>query len=165
MLKTLKRWIEETIEKMYADHPDATVLLEQYLAGEEASVMALFNGEKRVVLPLLFRITSGVLPMIAVLIQAGWGRFSPLPQFNDDQVTAAHQLVDATFEKGMQADGLDGQGVMYIGLIFTPDGPEKFWNITCVLAIQKRKSCCRKSQNDFYQLISDLLANRQETLV
>lgn len=114
--------LDETIEKMYADHPDATVLLEQYLAGEEASVMALFNGEKRVVLPLSQdhkrRFANDRGPNTG-----GMGAISPLPQFNDDQVTAAHQLVDATL-KGMQADGLDGQGVMYIGLIFTPDGPK-----------------------------------------
>ncbi|RUS38754.1 phosphoribosylamine--glycine ligase, partial [Lacticaseibacillus paracasei] len=114
--------LDETIEKMYADSPDATVLLEQYLAGEEASVMALFSGEKRVVLPLSQdhkrRFANDRGPNTG-----GMGAISPLPQFNDDQVAAAHQLVDATL-KGMQADGLDGQGVMYIGLIFTPDGPK-----------------------------------------
>lgn len=92
--------LDETIEKMYADSPDATVLLEQYLAGEEASVMALFNGEKRVILPLSQdhkrRFANDRGPNTG-----GMGAISPLPQFNDDQVAAAHQLVDATL-KGMQ---------------------------------------------------------------
>jgi phosphoribosylamine---glycine ligase len=153
--------LDETIEKMYADHPDATVLLEQYLAGEEASVMALFNGEKRVVLPLSQdhkrRFANDRGPNTG-----GMGAISPLPQFNDDQVTAAHQLVDATL-KGMQADGLDGQGVMYIGLIFTPDGP-KILEYNMRFGDPETQVLLPQITNDFYQLISDLLANRQPSL-
>lgn len=153
--------LDETIEKMYADHPDATVLLEQYLAGEEASVMALFNGEKRVILPLSQdhkrRFANDRGPNIG-----GMGAISPLPQFNDDQVAAAHQLVDATL-KGMQADGLDGQGVMYIGLIFTPDGP-KILEYNMRFGDPETQVLLPQITNDFYQLISDLLANRQPSL-
>lgn len=153
--------LDDTIEQFYAGHPDATVLLEEYLAGEEASVMALFNDQRRVILPLSQdhkrRHAADRGPNTG-----GMGAISPLPQFKPDQVQAAQSLVDATLA-GMHQDGLNGHGVMYIGLIFTKEGP-KILEYNMRFGDPETQVLLPQIENDFYQLVSDLLDGQQPTL-
>ena len=153
--------LDDAIDRLYEGHPDATVLLEQYLDGEEASVMALFNGQNRVILPLSQdhkrRFAADRGPNTG-----GMGAISPLPQFTTDQVKAAEALVDTTLA-GMQEDGLSGQGVMYIGLIFTADGP-KILEYNMRFGDPETQVLLPQIENDFYQLVTDLLNGQQPDL-
>ena len=153
--------LDDAIDRLYEGHPDATVLIEQYLDGEEASVMALFNGQNRVILPLSQdhkrRFAADRGPNTG-----GMGAISPLPQFTTEQVKTAEALVDTTLA-GMQEDGLSGQGVMYIGLIFTADGP-KILEYNMRFGDPETQVLLPQIENDFYQLVTDLLNGQQPDL-
>ncbi|RXT59316.1 phosphoribosylamine--glycine ligase [Lacticaseibacillus chiayiensis] len=153
--------LDDAIDQLYERHPSATVLLEQYLDGEEASVMALFNGQNRVILPLSQdhkrRFAADRGPNTG-----GMGAISPLPQFTANQVQSAQSLVDKTLA-GMQEDGLSGQGVMYIGLIFTSDGP-KILEYNMRFGDPETQVLLPQIENDFYQMVTDLSNGQQPDL-
>ncbi|MFD1431926.1 phosphoribosylamine--glycine ligase [Lacticaseibacillus yichunensis] len=149
------------LAKAYADNPYAAVLLEEYLSGEEVSVMALFNGMSRVILPLSQdhkrRFDHDEGPNTG-----GMGAYSPAPQFSQAQRDQARALVDQTLA-GMTVDGLYGCGVLYIGLMFTAAGP-KILEYNLRFGDPETQVLLPQIQNDFYQLIQDLLAGKQPTL-
>jgi phosphoribosylamine--glycine ligase len=107
------------VEKRFGDAP---VVVEQHLAGDEVSLLALCDGERA--LPLATardykRIGDGD----AGPNTGGMGCFSPVgdlpPGFADDVVATVHQpVLDALAEAGTPF-----HGVLYAGLMLTESGP------------------------------------------
>jgi phosphoribosylamine--glycine ligase len=101
----------------------ASVLIEECLFGEEASIIALCDG--KTIVPLATsqdhkRAGDGDTGPNT----GGMGAYSPAPV-----VTAAVQQVIDTqvlqpFLRGCQSDGLDFRGVIYAGLMLTAQGPK-----------------------------------------
>ncbi|WP_125702837.1 phosphoribosylamine--glycine ligase [Lacticaseibacillus daqingensis] len=146
---------------LYTDHPGASVLIEQYLQGEEASVLSMYNGTARVLFPLAQdhkRRNDGDLGPNT----GGMGAISPAPQFTAAQHDQAVALVDQTLA-GMAADGLAGSGVLYLGLMFTAAGP-KLLEYNLRFGDPETQVLLPQVQNDFYQLTVDLLAGTAEPL-
>ncbi len=99
----------------------ATVVIEEQLAGAEASMHAISDGERLIVLPSSQdhkRIFAGDQGPNT----GGMGAYSPAPL-----VTAElrERIVREVFEpavNGMQRDGVPYRGVLYAGLMITPAG-------------------------------------------
>ncbi|WP_225046978.1 phosphoribosylamine--glycine ligase [Lacticaseibacillus kribbianus] len=153
---------QAALARAYAADPAATVLIEDYLAGQEASVLAMFNGTTRVLFPLAQdhkrRLAGDAGPNTG-----GMGAISPAPQFTAAQQAQAAALVDATLA-GAVTDGLDGCGVIYLGLMFTVDGP-KLLEYNVRFGDPETQVLLTQVQNDFYQLTVDLLAGHAQPLV
>lgn len=151
----------QALTALYAAQPDAPVLLEEYLQGEEASVLAMFNGQARVLFPLAQdhkrRFDGDLGPNTG-----GMGAISPAPQFTAAQQAAAAALCDRTLA-GLAADGLAGCGVLYLGLMFTADGP-KILEYNLRFGDPETQVLLPQVQNDFYQLTVDLLAGQAQPL-
>ncbi|WP_179395129.1 phosphoribosylamine--glycine ligase [Lacticaseibacillus absianus] len=149
------------LQALYADHPAAPVLIEQYLSGAEASVLAMFNGTTRVLFPLAQdhkrRFDGDEGPNTG-----GMGAISPAPQFTTHQREQAAALVDQTLA-GMAADGLDGCGVLYLGLMFTAAGP-KLLEYNLRFGDPETQVLLPQVENDFYQLTVDLMSGAAEPL-
>ena len=149
------------IADLYANHANAPVLIEEFLSGQEASVLAMFNGEKRVIFPLAQdhkrRFDADKGPNTG-----GMGAISPAPQFTPDEIAQAQSLVDQTLA-GMTEAGLVGNGVLYIGLIFTADGL-KILEYNLRFGDPETQVLMPQVTSDFYQLTVDLLAGKQPTL-
>lgn len=99
------------------------VVIEEFLAGEEFSLMALVNGE--VVVPLEIaqdhkRAYDGDLGPNT----GGMGAYSPVPQIGADTVQIAVETVLIPAAKAMVQEGRSFCGVLYAGLIKTPEGPK-----------------------------------------
>jgi phosphoribosylamine--glycine ligase len=106
-------------ERRFGDTP---VVLEEFLEGEELSLLALCDGEN--VVPLApaqdyKRIFDGDEGPNT----GGMGSYSPVPGFGpvevDEIVNAVHRPVVAA----MAARGVPFHGVLYAGLMVGPDGP------------------------------------------
>ncbi|WP_262314878.1 phosphoribosylamine--glycine ligase [Lacticaseibacillus parakribbianus] len=140
---------------------DKPVLIEDYLAGQEASVLAMFNGRTRVLFPLAQdhkrRFAGDAGPNTG-----GMGAISPAPQFTAAQHEQATALVDATLA-GMVEDGLSGCGVIYLGLMFTAAGP-KLLEYNVRFGDPETQVLLPQVQNDFYALTQDLLAGSDQPL-
>lgn len=99
------------------------VIIEEFLSGEELSLMAFVDGET-------------VIPMVPAQDHkpvydndkgpntGGMGTYSPVPQFDQAQVDRAVQDILLPVAKAMVAEGKPFQGVLYAGLMMTAAGPK-----------------------------------------
>jgi phosphoribosylamine--glycine ligase len=100
----------------------ATILLEEYLEGPEASVFAVTDG--RSVLPLApardhKRVGDGDTGPNT----GGMGAFSPLPDVDDDLVDEVRRTILEPTVAELARRGSRYQGLLYAGLTLTADGP------------------------------------------
>lgn len=152
---------ETALHQLYAKHADAPALMESYLTGEEASVMAFFAGDRSVILPLSqdhkrrFNGDSGPNT-------GGMGAISPAAQFTSKQQAAAQDLMRRTIAAFSPA-GLSGHGVVYMGLMFTPDGP-KILEYNMRLGDPETQVLLPQIKGDFYALITALLTGETPAL-
>ena len=99
-----------------------TVVLEEFLEGEELSLLALCDGQN--VLPLApaqdyKRIGDGD----AGPNTGGMGSYSPVPGVDAERVEELTGLVHRPVVEAMARRGTPYRGVLYAGLMMTPDGP------------------------------------------
>jgi phosphoribosylamine--glycine ligase len=100
----------------------ARVVVEEFLEGREASLMALCHGESVTPLqPVEDHKTVGegdLGPMTG-----GMGTLSPTPVMDDLAVARAVREVLQPAARGLVADGRDFSGLLYAGLMITREGP------------------------------------------
>jgi phosphoribosylamine---glycine ligase len=102
---------------------ETTVVLEEFLVGEELSLLALCDGEN--VVPLApaqdyKRIFDGDEGPNT----GGMGSYSPVPGFDDAAIESIVAAVHRPVVAAMAARGLPFHGVLYAGLMITADGPK-----------------------------------------
>ncbi|WP_040535793.1 phosphoribosylamine--glycine ligase [Schleiferilactobacillus shenzhenensis] len=152
---------EAALAHLYAADSQAPVVIEEYLQGQEASVLALYHNGTYVTLPLAQdhkrRFDNDAGPNTG-----GMGAISPAPQFSADEKEAARTLVARTIS-GMVSDGLGGCGVLYIGLMFTAAGP-KILEYNLRFGDPETQVLMPQIQNDFYAVITDLLKDHPAPL-
>ena len=101
----------------------AEVLVEEYLEGEELSLMAFVHHD--IVVPMVgaqdhkraFNNDEGPNT-------GGMGAYSPVPQFNANQVDVAVRAVLEPAAAAMIAEGTPFTGILYAGLMMTATGPK-----------------------------------------
>ncbi|WP_121664309.1 phosphoribosylamine--glycine ligase [Metabacillus litoralis] len=101
----------------------SSVVIEEFLAGEEFSLMAFVKGEK-------------VYPMVIAQDHkraydndegpntGGMGAYSPVPQISDEVVNTAVETILKPAAKALVSEGRSFTGILYAGLILTNDGPK-----------------------------------------
>ncbi len=101
----------------------ATVVIEEFLVGEEVSILALTDGERFA--PLVVsqdhkRALDGDLG----LNTGGMGAYAPAPVVDAEMTQGiVHDVLRPTVET-LRAMGIDYRGVLYAGLMLTIDGPK-----------------------------------------
>ncbi|HEY6730145.1 MAG TPA: phosphoribosylamine--glycine ligase [Solirubrobacterales bacterium] len=100
-----------------------TVVLEDFLEGEELSLLAICDGEN--VVPLapaqdykrIFDCDQGPNT-------GGMGSYSPVPSFGSTEVEEIVERVHRPVVAAMAARGVPFHGVLYAGLMIGPEGPK-----------------------------------------
>jgi phosphoribosylamine--glycine ligase len=95
---------------------------EELLEGEEVSVFALCDGQTALPLPAAQdykRIGDGDEGPNT----GGMGSYSPVPRLSDDEVAAIVDTVHRPVLRELAARGTPFNGVLFAGLMLTPDGP------------------------------------------
>lgn len=101
----------------------ATVVIEEFLDGEEFSLMALVNGE--VVVPLeIAQDHKRAYDGDKGPNTGGMGAYSPVPQIPAEAVQTAIETVLHPAAKAMIQEGRSFCGILYAGLILTKKGPK-----------------------------------------
>lgn len=100
----------------------ARVVIEEYLAGEELSVFALVDGEHYALLPLA-RDYKRLMDGNQGPNTGGMGSFAPVSTAPAELLEHVRTQVLEPTIAGMRAEGRPYQGVLYTGLMLTPDGP------------------------------------------
>ena len=115
----------EAIEVFFGERRfgETTVILEEFLEGEELSLLALCDGEN--VVPLApaqdyKRIFDGDEGPNT----GGMGSYSPVPGFGSTEVEEIIEAVHRPMLAAMAARGAPFHGVLYAGLMVGPGGPK-----------------------------------------
>jgi phosphoribosylamine--glycine ligase len=101
----------------------ASVLIEEFMAGEEASLLCFCDG--KVLRPMASaqdhkRIHDGDLGPNT----GGMGAYSPAPVLDPAMMVKVWERVLEPTIAGLHAEGLDFRGCLYVGLMVTPEGPK-----------------------------------------
>lgn len=115
------------VQKEFGEAGDR-IVIEEFLRGEEASVMALCDGEKSLLLPTA-RDYKRALDGDKGLNTGGMGAISPSPLFSDDKKSnpmldeIKAKIIDRTVS-AMAESCFHFKGILYAGLMITEKGPK-----------------------------------------
>ena len=113
---------EMMVEKIFGQAGEE-VVIEDFLEGEELSLMAFCDGKTIVPMKIAQdhkRLREGDEGPNT----GGMGAYAPVPFVSEnDLLRLQEKILDPTLQ-GMQKEGLDYKGVLYAGLIWTSDGPK-----------------------------------------
>lgn len=117
----------ESLEDMLLDQKfgeaSARVVIEEFLNGEEFSLMAFVNGE--VVVPLeIAQDHKRAFDGDQGPNTGGMGAYSPVPQIGEEIVNEAIETILKQAAGAMVKEGRSFCGILYAGLIKTADGPK-----------------------------------------
>ncbi len=114
--------VSDFMEKRIHGYSGSKVILEEFLTGREASVMALVDGEDFLMLPVSRdhkRLSDHDLGPNT----GGMGAIAPLDLPPRDLEIIQNDIL-RKFVDGIKKENIDFRGVIYVGLMFTPDGPK-----------------------------------------
>jgi phosphoribosylamine--glycine ligase len=141
---------EIMVEKVFGEAGD-TVVIEEFLTGPECSIHALVDGKGYVLFPDA-RDHKRALDGDQGLNTGGMGTISPsrvVDAAMRDRVRA--EILDP-FVKGVAADALPFSGMLFPGLMMTPDGP-KVLEFNCRFGDPETQSLMRRLKSDLLDLI------------
>jgi phosphoribosylamine--glycine ligase len=117
---------EEAIRSMLVDgrfgQAGATVLVEERLQGPEVSVLAFCDGRTAQIMPAA-QDHKRLLDGDGGPNTGGMGAYAPAPLLSPDLLAFVEEQVMHPTLEGMAAEGLPYVGILYAGLMLTPDGP------------------------------------------
>lgn len=115
----------EAVDEIKDKFPEASrrILIEEYLEGEEASLLAFCDGKN--VLPLYSaqdhkRAFDGDRGPNT----GGMGAYSPAPVVTEDISTRIYDEIMVPTVRGLSEEGIPYRGILYAGLMITEDGPK-----------------------------------------
>lgn len=123
----------------------ATLVIEEFMTGEEASVFALNDGECAVAMKAAQdhkRIGEGDTG----LNTGGMGAYSPTPAVDSAMLNRVMAEIIQPTVDGMAAEGAPYAGVLYAGIILTDEGPKlieynaRFGDPECQVLMRRLKS-------------------------
>ena len=115
-LDEAKSELEEMVSNQKFGAASSTVVIEEFLKGIELSVFVLTDGRSYKILPsakYYKRIGEGDIG----LNTGGMGAISPVPFADEAFLTKVEELVVKPTIEGLQKDGIDYRGFLFIGLM------------------------------------------------
>ena len=97
--------------------------IEEFMHGEEASIFVITDGTGAIYLPAAQdhkRAGDGDTGPNT----GGMGAYAPAPVVTDEILARVKAEIVQPMLKGMKADGMPYQGVLYVGIMVTTDGPK-----------------------------------------
>jgi len=114
--------VEDFMERRLFGAAGSKVVLEEFLTGREASVMALTDGESALLLPAA-RDHKRLRDGDAGPNTGGMGAVCPV-EIGEADLEIIRTEVIQRFLDGIKKERINFRGVIYAGLMFTPDGPK-----------------------------------------
>jgi phosphoribosylamine--glycine ligase len=141
---------EIMIEKVFGDAGN-TVVIEEFLTGPECSLHALIDGENYLLFPDA-KDHKRALEGDQGLNTGGMGTISPSREVDLEMRRRLKVEVLEPFVKGLVADGLTFRGMLFPGLMMSPEGP-KVLEFNCRFGDPETQSLMRRLKSDLLDLI------------
>jgi phosphoribosylamine--glycine ligase len=100
-----------------------TVVIEEFMEGEEASVFAVCDGERFVILPPA-QDHKRALDGDRGKNTGGMGAYAPAPLVSENILNKVCETIITPTLNGMMDEGRPYKGCLYVGLMLTPAGPK-----------------------------------------
>jgi phosphoribosylamine--glycine ligase len=141
---------EAMIEKVFGSAGD-TVVIEEFLTGPECSIHALVDGSSYSLFPDA-KDHKRALDGDQGLNTGGMGTISPSREVDAAMQARIRSEVLDPFLRGLKADALEFSGMLFPGLMMTPDGP-KVLEFNCRFGDPETQSLMRRLKGDLLELI------------
>jgi phosphoribosylamine--glycine ligase len=141
---------EAMIEKVFGSAGD-TVVIEEFLTGPECSVHALVDGTSYALFPDA-KDHKRALEGDQGLNTGGMGTISPSREVDTAMQARIRTEVLDPFLRGLKIDGLEFSGMLFPGLMMTPEGP-KVLEFNCRFGDPETQSLMRRLRSDLLDLI------------
>jgi len=138
------------IEKVFGAAGD-TVVIEEFLTGPECSLHALVDGKDYILFPDA-KDHKRALDGDRGLNTGGMGTISPSRVVDDAMRARVCREVLERFVTGLAEEGLPFSGMLFPGLMMTPDGP-KVLEFNCRFGDPETQSLMRRLKSDLLDLI------------
>jgi phosphoribosylamine--glycine ligase len=110
------------VEKRFGQAGES-VIVEDYLSGQEVSAFALVDGDTALMLPCA-QDHKPAYDGDTGPNTGGMGAYSPAPPVDAKTAELIHSTVLQPTVEAMKAEGRPFKGLLYAGLMMTPDGPQ-----------------------------------------
>ncbi|AIE58809.1 phosphoribosylamine--glycine ligase [Bacillus methanolicus] len=137
----------------------SSVVIEEFLSGEEFSLMAFVHGETVVPLEIAQdhkRAYDGDQGPNT----GGMGAYSPVPHIGEDTVKTAIEMILIPAAKALVAEGRSFSGILYAGLIKTENGP-KVIEFNARFGDPETQVVLPRMKSDLVSVILDLLDGKK----
>ena len=143
----------EAIDTFFTEHRfgDTEVVLEEFLDGEELSLLAVCDGERAVAMAPAQdykRIFDGDEGPNT----GGMGSYSPVPGIDRDHADALARAVHQPIVDEMKRRGTPFHGILYAGLMMTADGP-KVLEYNCRFGDPETQAVLTRLRSDILDLL------------
>lgn len=145
---------QETLRDMLLDDRfgKGKVVVEEFLTGPEFSFMCFVDGEK--VYPMtLSQDHKRAYEGDKGPNTGGMGAYSPVPLITDEDITYSLEKIMKPVAAGMVAEGCPFKGVLYGGLMKTPDGV-KVIEFNCRFGDPETEVVLPRLETDIYDIFS-----------
>jgi len=120
--EAIKSAEEMLVDKVFGSAGER-IIVEEFLEGEEASILAITDGDN--IIPLVTsqdhkRINDGDTGPNT----GGMGAYSPAPVITDELYDEINEKVLIPTIKGLKNEGITFRGVLYVGIMMTDSGPK-----------------------------------------
>ncbi|MGG3801346.1 phosphoribosylamine--glycine ligase [Metabacillus fastidiosus] len=161
-VETAVEALQEMLEDAKFGEASSSVVVEEFLAGEEFSLMAFVNGEN-------------VYPMVIAQDHkraydndegpntGGMGAYSPVPQIPDAVVEEAVATILKPTAKALVKEGRAFTGILYAGLILTEKGP-KVIEFNARFGDPETQVVLPRLETDLVELLKNLLDGKDVEL-
>jgi phosphoribosylamine--glycine ligase len=140
--------VDAFMEEKKLGEAGTSVVIEEFLAGEELSVLALTDGEALLVLePVMDHKQVGegdTGPNTG-----GMGGYSPVPSLHKRLMRQIEQHVLLPTLDGLRREELEYRGVLFVGLMLTDSGP-KVLEYNCRFGDPETQVCLRRLRSDLF---------------
>ena len=129
-LEEARAAVKQCLEARVFGEAGAEVLIEEFLEGEEASLLAFTDGK-------VIKAMDSAQDHKAVFDgdegpnTGGMGSYSPAPVVTPQVLQKCQERVLEPILKALQGRGIDYRGVIYAGLMITPQGEPKVIEFNC----------------------------------
>ncbi|NNM80940.1 MAG: phosphoribosylamine--glycine ligase [Gallionella sp.] len=151
----------DAIDMMLSDNKlgdaGARVVVEEFLAGEEASFIVMVDGKN-----VLAMATSQDHKRLQYGDQGpntgGMGAYSPAPVVTPDVHARALREVIMPTVHGMESEGITYTGFLYAGLMISPDGGIKVLEFNCRMGDPETQPIMMRLKSDYAVIVEHAIA-------